>query len=60
LAGFGELAPAAFAASFLPDDARPRRSRSARRTKKAASMAQATIKPNVGMVRGPRWRKGIT
>jgi hypothetical protein len=28
--------------------------------KNAASMAQATINPNVGMVSGPRWRKGIT
>jgi hypothetical protein len=60
LADWGEAAAAESDASFLPDDARPRRSRSARRTKKAASMAQATIKPNVGMVRGPRWRKGIT
>ena len=39
---------------------KPRRIKSARSMKNAASMAQATINPKVGMVSGPRCRKGIT
>ena len=49
-----------FRGSLSLDAVRPRRIKSARSMKNAASMAQATINPKVGMVSGPRWRKGIT
>ena len=38
----------------------PQRRRSTRRTKKATSIAVATINPNVGTASGPRWRNGST
>jgi hypothetical protein len=37
----------------------PRRTRSARKTKYAATIAQATISPNVGIVNHPIWKNGI-
>ena len=47
--------------SASPDwgPAMPRRARSARRTKYAMSIAQATESPKVGIVTGPKCRNGI-